>query len=1047
VTGDLVAPRRLPDARGPGAAAAARRRVDEVEDRVRAWVELVPGTGEGSSGPLGGVPVGVKDIVDVAGVPTRCGSSTRADAPPAAHDAGIVAMLREAGAVVVGKTVTTEFAFFDPGPTRNPWDLARTPGGSSSGSAAAVAAGAVPLAVGTQTAGSVVRPASFCGVAGLAVARGSLPTDGVAPLAPGLDTLGLFAATVADLAEARAALGGPAVGDAGDAPRLATWDGTEVADVTPAMREAHARVADRARAAGFVVEPWPVAMHQAAVDQRTIMAAEAAATVPDAPGLGPKLRELLAEGRAVPAAELAAARERSAATRAVVLEHLAAVDAVLAPGALGVAPAGIDHTGDPAMSRPWHVVGLPALAVPGARDVDGLPLGLQLLGHPDREDSLLATGRRLERLLRGGSYGPSPGRSRTWGGSLSAYRVACRGRVGAVVDRDGGSSGPGSARSAAPDVEGLDTDFQVEFEQELEHHHLWHREGQRHHFGGDSPLLAPRVAALVRYVPRAHPAGFVLGTAFALTSLTPSLLPRTYLFQGLATGISGGLGYGLGVALAWLVTGTARWTHLSDRVRRATPVWFTPGSWLALVLAAVGGLVLMLVAGAGWQRQVAALMGVEQPSTGGYLRAAPVALVVAGLIVGFGRGVLWLSRRLADVLRRRVHVPRGLATVVATGVVVALVVTVADSVVLPTGLRIADAAFSAANDETYPGVTPPSAPTRSGSPASLVRWPTLGREGQDFVADGPPLAALGAASGRPPVEPIRAYVGLLSAPTPDQRASLAVAELERTGAFARPVIAVVTTTGTGWIDDPVADSLEMIWGGDTAIVATQYSYLPSWLSFLVDRSRAQAEGRALFDAVHARIARMPPAQRPRLYAFGESLGSLGSEAAFSGLADARARTDGVLWVGPPNANPIHAALTARRDPRTPEYRPVVDDGREVRFGPDAEGLASPPGVWSSPHVVYLQHASDPVVWWSPALLWRRPDWLTEPRGPDVADTVEWYPLVTFWQVTIDLTNSTSVPDGHGHQYRRTMLGAWLALGTPPGWTDADATRVAGMLGP
>jgi uncharacterized membrane protein len=619
-----------------------------------------------------------------------------------------------------------------------------------------------------------------------------------------------------------------------------------------------------------------------------------------------------------------------------------------------------------------------------------------------------------------------------------------------VADRDGESSAPGSARSAGPGVddgvEELDTEFQVEFERELEHHHLWHREGQRHQFGGDSPLLGPRLAAVVRYVPRAHPAGFILGTAFALMSLTPSLIPRSYLFQGLATGISGGLGYGIGVALAWLVTGTARWTHLSDRVRRAAPVWFTPGSWAVLVATAVAGLLLMLVAGAGWQRQVAALMGVEQPSTGGYLRAAPVALVVAGLIVGFGRGVLWLSRWLAGVLRRRVHVPRGLSTVVATGVVVALVVTVADNVVLPTGLRIADAAFSAANDETYPWVRQPLAPTRSGSPASLVRWDTLGREGQDFVAGGPPLAALGAASGRPPVEPIRAYVGLLSAPTPEQRASLAVAELERTGAFARPVIAVVTTTGTGWIDDPVSDSLEMIWGGNTAMVATQYSYLPSWLSFVVDRNRAMAEGRALFDAVHARIARMPPGQRPRLYAFGESLGSQGSEAAFSSIEDARAQADGVLWVGPPDSNRLHAALTARRDPGSPEYRPVVDGGRDVRFGATADDLAQPPGVWSSPHVVYLQHASDPVVWWSPALLWRRPDWLAEPRGPDVAEAVEWYPVVTFWQVTIDMTNSTSVPDGHGHQYRRTMLGAWLALGSPPGWTGADTERAAGMLG-
>lgn len=612
------------------------------------------------------------------------------------------------------------------------------------------------------------------------------------------------------------------------------------------------------------------------------------------------------------------------------------------------------------------------------------------------------------------------------------YRVARRGKLGHVAE--------GEARTE------LDIEFQREFEEELEHHHLWHREDQRHQFGSDSPALPPRLAALVRYVPRAHPAGFVVGVAFALISLTPSLIPRDYLFQGLATGISGGLGYGLGVALAWLVGRTGRWTDLTARVQRATPVWLTPGAWLVLVVTATVALLGMLVAGARWQQQVAGLMGMAQPTTDGWLRAGPVALVVAGLIVGFGRGVRWLGGKAGDLLRRRAHLPAQAATVVGTVVVVVLVATVIDSLVLRTGLRVADAAFSATNDETYPGVVAPISPLRSGSAPSLVPWRSLGREGQDFVAGGRTLAQLGEASGRRPVPPIRTYVGLMSAPGPGERARLAVAELERTGAFGRDVVAVVTTTGTGWIDDPVADSLEMIWGGNTAIVATQYSYLPSWLSFVVDRNRAAAEGRALFDAVHARIEQLPPDRRPRLIVFGESLGSQGSEAAFSSLEDARAQADGVLWVGPPNSNRLHAELTARRDPGSTEIRPVVDGGREVRFGATAAEVREPPAVWSSPHVVYLQHPSDPVVWWSPELLWRRPDWLAEPPGRDVSDAVDWYPVVTFWQVTIDLTNSLSVPDGHGHQYRAVMVEGWLMMGMPPGWTPADTERVAGMLG-
>ncbi|MDD7940247.1 amidase [Actinomycetospora lutea] len=398
-SGELVTTWRLVDAHDGGD--AARRRIEQIDDRVHAWVGLLP-PDAGGPGPLAGVPVGVKDIIDVAGVPTVCGSPTRADAPPAAADATIVAMLRDAGAVMVGKTVTTEFACFDPGPTRNPHDLARTPGGSSSGSAAAVAAGTVPLALGSQTAGSVVRPASFCGVAGLAVTRGTLSVEGIHPLAPSLDTPGLFAAGVEDLVLVHGVLTGrePAAAPT-RAPRLLAWDGTEVADVSPAMRAAHAHAVDRARAQGAAIAPVDVALDAAVADHHTVMAAEAAGVVPSVPGLGARLTAMLAEGRAVSEDVLAGARERAAATRAAVLARLEDADAVLVPGALGVAPLATEGTGDPVLSRPWHLLGMPALAVPGLRDDAGLPLGLALIGHPDREDALLAAGRWLEPLLRG----------------------------------------------------------------------------------------------------------------------------------------------------------------------------------------------------------------------------------------------------------------------------------------------------------------------------------------------------------------------------------------------------------------------------------------------------------------------------------------------------------------------------------------------------------------------------------------------------------------------------------------------------------------------
>jgi uncharacterized membrane protein len=207
-------------------------------------------------------------------------------------------------------------------------------------------------------------------------------------------------------------------------------------------------------------------------------------------------------------------------------------------------------------------------------------------------------------------------------------------------------------------------------------------------------------------------------------------------------------------------------------------------------------------------------------------------------------------------------------------------------------------------------------------------------------------------------------VGLATAPTPQERADLAVAELERTGAFDRSVLAVVTTTGIGWINSPAPESLELMYGGDTAIVTTQYSYLPSWLSFVVDRSRSEEAGRLLFDAVHARVAALPNGHRPRLLVYGESLGSQGSEAAFTTLGDIRAQTDGVLWVGPPNSNRLWSSLVARRDPGTAEVKPVYASGLVVRFrwrrqGPggaahplgEATGVVPPASV--RPHCVVV----------------------------------------------------------------------------------------------
>ena len=249
-----------------------------------------------------------------------------------------------------------------------------------------------------------------------------------------------------------------------------------------------------------------------------------------------------------------------------------------------------------------------------------------------------------------------------------------------------------------------------------------------------------------------------------------------------------------------------------------------------------------------------------------------------------------------------------------------------------------------------------------------------------FVAAGPTVDELSEFNGKPAIEPIRAYAGLHSADGIKATAALAAQELQRKGGLDRAVVAVATTTGTGWINEAEASALEYMYNGDTAIVSMQYSFLPSWLSFLVDKENARQAGQALFEAVDALIREMPEAQRPRLVVFGESLGSFGGEAPFLALNNLIARTDGALFSGPTFNNTIWTQLTRDRDKDSPEWLPIFDKGENVRFAARSDNLDRPNDPWGHPRVVYLQHASDPIAWWNPDLLFAEPDWLKEPRG-------------------------------------------------------------------
>jgi uncharacterized membrane protein len=537
-----------------------------------------------------------------------------------------------------------------------------------------------------------------------------------------------------------------------------------------------------------------------------------------------------------------------------------------------------------------------------------------------------------------------------------------------------------------------------------------------------------------RYLSGFPPAGLTGALAFYCLSLTPSLLPRAWYLQAVMSAVTAAIGYGLGLLIGWLLRSLIPWRP-SPRLRRAA-------RW-ALVVAAVVLIPLFGVLGAQWQHQIRELVEVTQESEANYILVVLVTLLLTAALIMVARGIRALVRLIARLVGRVIpHRAAAAATVLVLCVLLLLLATGALS---RGALSAANSVFGGVDNGTAAGVIQPTSPVRSGGPGSLVPWDTLGRQGRTFVAGGPTAAQISRFTGTPAMEPIRVYAGLNSAPSIEAESALAVRELERTGAFSRKVLVVATTTGTGWLNPAMIDPLEYMNNGDTAVAGIQYSFLPSWITFVADKGPAQEAGRDLFDAVYGVWSRLPADHRPKLVVFGESLGSFGGETAFSGVNDIRNRTSGVLWVGPTNDNTLWSQFTADRDPGTPEWQPVYRGGSTVRFITSPSQLSPVPADWTEPRVVYLQNTSDPIVWWSWALAFHQPDWLRGTHPPDVSSAMHWYPLVTFWQVAADLALAASVPPGHGHTYGMLQGAAsWAAIVQPPGWTAADTAALGNL---
>lgn len=410
-------------------------RIDALESRVQAWVVIDREGAEAAAralheearqgrvrGPLHGIPVGVKDIIHIRGLPTEAGSSILKGFRPEA-DATVVRRLREAGAILLGKTVTTEFACFDPAGTRNPWNLDHTPGGSSSGSAAAVACGMVPVALGTQTAGSIIRPAAYCGTVGFKPTFGRVSRDGVIPISHTLDHIGLFARSAADATFVAAALMGHdpadpfssrrqsgedllAPGRVVSGPRVGLVDSWFMEAADDSLRRATEDAAARIEKGGGRIVPvrLPESFNDVHQNHRRIMYVEAAAyhessfrRRPEA--FGPRLRSIIEEGLLQPAVAYAEARRHQVVFKREMRAVFEDVDVLLMPGTPAPAPKGLASTGDPAFNVPWSYAGFPVIALPVGLAKGGLPVAVQLVGRPFADAELLAIARWCEGLF------------------------------------------------------------------------------------------------------------------------------------------------------------------------------------------------------------------------------------------------------------------------------------------------------------------------------------------------------------------------------------------------------------------------------------------------------------------------------------------------------------------------------------------------------------------------------------------------------------------------------------------------------------------------
>ena len=525
--------------------------------------------------------------------------------------------------------------------------------------------------------------------------------------------------------------------------------------------------------------------------------------------------------------------------------------------------------------------------------------------------------------------------------------------------------------------------------------------------------------------------GLILGLVFFCVSLTPSLLPREYVVQGVMSGVVFVAGYSIG----WFGHRVWEFMELKEATGRLARVT----TWILLSILTISS-IFTLNRMSTWQDSIRLRMEMAPLETSYQIGVVSITIATALFIILLIRLLLSILNRGVNIINQ--YFPRRIAIVIGSTLLVLLLISFVNGIILKKSLDIMDDSFAAMNRILDIEYKQPGDNRASGSAESLISWIDIGRNGKRFVADGPSKEDIAAVLGRKAMHPIRVYAGFDTGGTLEERAQIALAEMKRVGGFDRSILLIATSTGTGWLDPSAVDSVEFIHAGDIATVTLQYSYLPSWLTLMVEPELAREAGSALFNAVYGYWATLPHDKRPNLYLHGLSLGALGSADSYDIITTITDPISGALWSGPPFLSKIWNKVTRQRKTGSPQWRPIFRDSSAIRFMTQDGFPYLDDAAWGVLRVVYLQHASDPMTFFSTDLAYKSPDWLGPNRGRDISPHLKWFPIVSFFQIAFDIPMATSVPLGYGHNFAPAeYIDAWIEVTQPNNWSALDTAKV------